>query len=54
MAFPISLKDNIASANVRTTVGSAIFKDWVARSKRNRARSTQRGGSGDDREGESL
>jgi aspartyl-tRNA(Asn)/glutamyl-tRNA(Gln) amidotransferase subunit A len=27
--IPISLKDNIASANVRTTVGSAIFKDWV-------------------------
>jgi aspartyl-tRNA(Asn)/glutamyl-tRNA(Gln) amidotransferase subunit A len=27
--IPISLKDNIATANVRTTVGSAIFKDWV-------------------------
>jgi aspartyl-tRNA(Asn)/glutamyl-tRNA(Gln) amidotransferase subunit A len=27
--IPISLKDNIASANVRTTAGSAILKDWV-------------------------
>src|ERR1700681_4884959 len=27
--IPISLKDNIASANVRTTAGSAILKDWI-------------------------
>jgi aspartyl-tRNA(Asn)/glutamyl-tRNA(Gln) amidotransferase subunit A len=27
--IPISLKDNIATATVRTTVGSSIFADWV-------------------------